>query len=171
MSLNEVKSHSVTWTAFVRITHWLVATCVLINFFNDTGFLHRLIGYCCLGLVMLRIIDGLYISNVSSSKLYVPSVKNIKTHLSELLYRQVPPTVGHNPLGQWAVYVMWVLIVLLALSGWLSRTDTYWGVDWPVDLHMMLSNVLQCVVVLHVLAVLVMSKLQKQNLIKRMIKR
>jgi cytochrome b len=158
-----------TWTGFVRLTHWLVAISVLVNFFNDTGYWHRVIGYGCVVIILLRILYGLT-SSVQSSQLYWPSFHHLKTHFSELLTRQLQPHIGHNPLGQWAIYVMWFLIVLLAFTGWLSRTDAYWGEDWPVDLHMVFSNALQGLVVLHLLAVIVMSKLQRQNLIKKMIK-
>lgn len=157
------------WTWFVRLTHWLIALSVLVNFFNDTGFWHRTIGYCCLILVMLRIVYGLCISTEPSSKFYIPGVQSIKSHLKELFNQQVPPYVGHNPLGQWAIYLMWLLIAALAFTGWLSRTDAYWGEDWPVDLHMAISNVLQGIVVVHLLAVFLMSKLQKTNLVKVMI--
>jgi cytochrome b len=64
---------------------------------------------------------------------------------------------------------MWLLIAALAFTGWLSRTDAYWGEDWPVDLHMAISNVLQGIVVVHLLAVFLMSKMQKTNLVKVMI--
>ncbi|MBA3695425.1 MAG: cytochrome b/b6 domain-containing protein [Methylotenera sp.] len=160
---------SVSWTALIRITHWLVALCVLVNFFNDTGFWHRVIGYTCLALVCLRVVNGLFISKVSSSKLYVPRVSNLKAHFKELLHKRGPAYAGHNPFGQWAVYLMWLLIALLALSGWVSRTDALWGEDWPVDLHKALSDVLQGIVILHLLAIALMSKLQKQNLVKAMI--
>ena len=157
------------WTLFVRITHWLVAICVVINFFNDTGFWHRAIGYICVSIVCIRILYGSLISKATSSRLYFPGISSLKLHAKELLNKQVPAYAGHNPFGQWAVYLMWLLIALLAVSGWLSRTDALWGEDWPVDLHMALSNVLQGVVVLHLLAVLLMSKLQKHNLVKAMI--
>lgn len=168
MQLKKADNQPAGWTLFVRLTHWIVALCVLVNFFNDTGFWHRAIGYGCLVLVLMRVFYGLFISKTSSSKFYIPGIQSLKLHLNELLQQQVPPYVGHNPFGQWAVYLMWILIMLLALSGWMSRTDTLWGEDWPVDLHMALSNLLQGVVVLHLLAVLLMSKLQKYNLVKAM---
>lgn len=77
--------------------------------------------------------------------------------------------MGHNPLGQLAVYFMWCLIGALALTGWLSRTDAYWGESGPVDAHQLLSDVLMALVVLHVLAVMVMSALSKVFLLKQMI--
>jgi cytochrome b len=170
MKSGEVKSQIVVWTTFVRISHWCVAICVLINFFNDTGYWHRLIGYSCLILVLSRIVYGLCLSKVASSQFYIPSIANIKLHIREIKTQHFSSHVGHNPLGQWAVYVIWLLILFLAFTGWLSRTDAYWGEDWPVDLHMFFSNALQSVVILHVLAVLLMSKLQKKNLLKQMIK-
>lgn len=160
---------SIGWTWFVRATHWIVAICVLVNFFNDTGYWHRTIGYLCLGLVLARIVYGLLISKVSSSQFYLPGFKHLKAHVKELCERHVPTYPGHNPLGQWAVYFMWLLIALLAFTGWLSRTDAYWGEDWPVDFHEILSNILLGFVILHLLAIALMSKLQKHNLVKAML--
>lgn len=76
---------------------------------------------------------------------------------------------GHNPLGQIAVYVMWLLITLLAFTGWLSQTDAYWGEDWPVHVHHFLSDVLFCMVALHVVAVMWMSRLQRKSLVRAML--
>ena len=169
MSNAETNKPQPVWTLFVRVTHWLVAVFVIVNFFNDTGYWHRFIGYTCLILVLSRIIHGLFITKTASSQFYIPTLANIKLHISELKAPHFSTHVGHNPLGQWAVYAIWTLILLLALTGWLSRTDTYWGEDWPVDLHSYLSNSLMFMVVLHVSAIAVISKLQKRNLVKIMI--
>ncbi len=157
------------WSLFVRLTHWVVALCVLINFFNESGYAHRVIGYVCLGIVGLRILYGLRKNAQKSAQFYQPRLSSIKQHIAEIKSGFVTPHQGHNPLGMLAVYLIWLLIALLALTGWISRTDAYWGEDEPVIFHEILSYLLQCVVVLHVLAVVVMSKLQKKNLIKAMI--
>ncbi|MDI1297626.1 cytochrome b/b6 domain-containing protein [Methylotenera sp.] len=167
--MSETKPQALIWTAFVRITHWLVALFVLVNFFNESGFWHRLIGYFCLVLVFARISYGLWLTKAASSKFYMPTIANMKHHLNEIRTRIFAPHIGHNPLGQLAVYLIWALIVALAITGWLSRTDAYWGEDWPVDLHLVLSNALQGLVILHIAAVVLMSKLQKKNLLKQMI--
>ena len=170
MSKAETIKPQPVWALFVRVTHWLVAAFVIVNFFNDTGYWHRFIGYTCLVLVLSRIIYGLFLTKTTSSQFYFPTIANIKQHINEIKTQHFSPHVGHNPLGQWAVYAMWILIILLALTGWLSRTDAYWGEDWPVDLHAFFSNALQVLVILHVAAVVLMSALQKKNLIKPMIK-
>jgi cytochrome b len=159
---------STAWPLTVRITHWLVAAFVLINFFNDTDYWHRMIGYACLVLIVIRIIHAVK-TKTAFARLYWPTWQAILQHLKQIREAAVAEHAGHNPLGQLAVYVMWLLIALLGFTGWLSRTDAYWGEDWPVDLHGYLSDALMLMVLLHVLAIVVISKLQKQNLVKRML--
>ncbi len=156
------------WPLTVRVTHWLVAVLVLTNFVNDTGYWHRIIGYVCLILIVIRIIHAVK-TKTAHARLFWPTGQAILQHLREVREGAVTGHLGHNPLGQLAVYVMWLLIALLGFSGWLSRTDAYWGEDWPVDLHNYLSNALMLMVFLHLVAIAVISKLQKQNLVKRMI--
>jgi cytochrome b len=164
------KPNNTVWSLTVRLTHWVVATGVMVNFFNDTGYWHRVVGYACILFVLLRLIDGLWITRLAASKFLVPKFNDIKLHLDEIRIGQVTHHIGHNPLGQLAVYVMWLLIMLLGFTGWLSRTDMYWGEDLPVQMHEILSDLLQVMVVLHLLAVLLMSRLQNKNLIKAIIK-
>lgn len=158
------------WTLIVRLIHWLVAASVVVNMCNESGYAHRLIGYVCAGLVLLRLANGFWLTQVMASKLYFPSVQAIKLHVQALIAREKHDYVGHNPLGQYAVYLMWTLILLLALTGWLSRTDELWGEDWPVELHETLSYALQGMVLLHLLAVTVLSRLLCKNLIAAMIR-
>lgn len=158
------------WSVTVRVIHWVVAIGVLVNFVNDTGFWHRIVGYTCVFFVLLRLIHGLWQSDVPGSGFFIPGLQDIRLHLHEIRTGKVTVHSGHNPLGQLAVYVMWGLILLLAVSGWLSRTDRFWGEDLPVDIHAMASLLLQGMVLLHLLAVLILSRLQQRNLIKAMLK-
>ena len=158
-----------TWSFTVKVTHWLVAFGVLFNMFNDTGYTHRSIGYICVALVLIRIVHGWQKNGLARSRFYFPSWSLVKQHVKSILEGKITQHEGHNPLGMWAVYIMWVLIALLAFTGWLSRTDAFWGEDGPVILHQALSNTLLTIVLIHVAAVFVMSKLEKRNLIKQMI--
>lgn len=155
----------------MRLTHWAVAAGVLIDFFNETGYWHRVVGYVCILLVLLRVIYGLCYSRTPSSRFFVPMPADIWQHLQEIKTGKIEHHDGHNPLGQLAVFVMWLLIVLLGFTGWLSRIDAFWGEDLPVQIHEILSELLQAMVLLHLFAVLLMSRLQHKNLIKAMIKR
>jgi cytochrome b len=164
------------WSWFVRLTHWLVAILVIINFFNDTGWWHRVIGYILIALVFSRLLFGLIAGRKASidttaqaARMWWPSLADIKQHLREIGAGRLTPSLGHNPLGQLAAYAIWLLIFGLACTGWLSRTDMLWGEDWPVDVHRWFSNALQIMVLVHITAVILMSRLQKQNLILSML--
>lgn len=156
------------WSLTVRLTHWLVALAVTINFVNDTGYWHRMIGYVCLLFIFIRIVHGLTAKQISSHFSW-PYLTEIVEHVKEIRHKNIKDYIGHNPIGQMAVYLMWTLIILLGFTGWLSRTDVFWGEDGPVVAHSFLAELLMICVLLHIAAVFVMSVLQKKNLIKPMI--
>jgi cytochrome b len=163
----------VIWPWWVRLSHWLVATGIFLLWilayaYYQTDVIHRWLGYSILSLVLLRLLLGC-LTRVNSARLTIPSWQALALHLAHLKSRQVPVSHGHNPLGQLAVYVIWGQIALLGLTGWISQTDIYWGEDWPVDMHEWLSFALMAIVLLHLLGVVVMSILQKQNLAKSML--
>ena len=160
-------NQSTAWSLTVIVTHWLVALAVIINFVNDTGYWHRMIGYGCLLLILLRVVHGITAKQISSQFSW-SSLNIIVEHIKEIRNKNIKDYKGHNPLGQIAVYIIWALIVLLGFSGWLSRTDAYWGEDGPVIAHSVFADLLLICVLLHIFAVLVMSALQKKNLIKPM---
>ena len=43
-----------------------------------------------------------------------------------------------------------IVIALVGLSGWLSTTDRYWGVEWVGELHGALADALLVLIALHV---------------------
>jgi cytochrome b len=159
---------AIIWPRFVRLTHWLIATLVVVNWFNETGEWHRLLGYTAVAVVAIRVTYGM-LTSVQAARFYWPGRRQLCMHIRSILHGQAEHSVGHNPLGQLAVYLIWMLLALLALTGWISRTDTFWGEEWPVAWHGYLSASLQVLVLLHVVAVLLMSRIQRTNLIKGML--
>lgn len=158
------------WSRPVRLLHWLVAGCVAVNLFNDTGYAHRMIGYAAMALVALRLAHALWTRN-TAERLRLPGLRDLRLHLAHLFKRYPETTPGHNPLGQLAVYALWLLITALAVTGWICRTDAYWGEDWPIDLHSWLADAMLVLVLLHLAAVAFMSWWFRQNLVKAMVTR
>ncbi|WP_029147203.1 cytochrome b/b6 domain-containing protein [Methylophilus sp. 5] len=161
------------WPWWVRLSHWLVAAGViglwLMSYvWYETDWLHRTVGYSVLAIVGTRIVFGC-LTQVSSARFYLPGWQAMRTHMAEMRQGSIAPHRGHNPLGQWSVYLIWLLIAALALTGWLCRTDAFWGEDWPVALHAAFSLALFGVIVVHVLAVILVSRLSGQNLLSQMI--
>lgn len=165
------------WPWWVRLSHWLVAAGVsslwlMSHVWYETDALHRGVGYAVMAIVAGRILAGT-LTKHQSARFHVPGWQVIRTHLAQVWQArqgQATPSAhrGHNPLGQWAVYAIWSLILLLALTGWLSRTDAFWGEDWPVELHALFSWALFAIIVVHVLAVIWIGRLSRQSLVRQM---
>lgn len=160
------------WPWWVRLSHWLVAAGVislwLMSYlWYETDTLHRTLGYGVVAIVIARLLLGLR-TRVISARISLPSRRALCLHWAEIRQGNLSPQRGHNPAGQWAVAIIWTLIAALALSGWLSRTDAFWGEDWPVDWHAALSWMLLGMVVLHVIAVAVVSHVSRQRLVRQM---
>ncbi len=66
-------------------------------------------------------------------------------------------------------YPMLVMLFLLALTGWMHSWDRFFGDDWVVDTHVVLSYTLLGLVVIHLIEVLRKSFRMKKNLIASMI--
>lgn len=157
------------WALPVRIAHWSLAALILFDLFNDSGGkVHRYAGYAAAAVVALRLLYGI-IKRSGPARLAVPRPSECWAHLREMLTGRVPRLAGHNPLGAAMTLVLWALVLLLALTGWISRWDRFWGEDWPQDLHSWLSWILQVCVVLHLLGVAAGSLLERQNLVRGMI--
>lgn len=161
------------WPWWLRLSHWLVALGVLAlwlmsHVWHETGVWHRLIGYALVAIIVLRLIAGL-VTTQSAARFSLPRWTTILHHLDVIRCGQLPVQHGHNPLGQYAVYLLWSLIGLLALTGHISRTDTFWGVDWPITCHAVLSWLLMAMVGLHVVAVAYVGRCARQALVRQML--
>jgi cytochrome b len=55
-------------------------------------------------------------------------------------------------------------VLLLGLSGWMSRLDALWGDERVHDAHAFLADLLLAAVILHLAGVATMSWLWKENL-------
>jgi cytochrome b len=64
---------------------------------------------------------------------------------------------------------MLILLAVSTITGWMSTTVRFFGVPWVEDTHGYASDAVIVLVVIHVLGVLVMCVLQRENLIRAMI--
>jgi len=90
------------WPWFVRLTHWLLAAIVIVNWFNDTGEWHRFLGYMGVAIVVSRVVYGM-LSTYPAVQFYWPPPRQLVAHLKSVMHGRPEPHVGHNPLGQLAV--------------------------------------------------------------------
>jgi cytochrome b len=67
------------------------------------------------------------------------------------------------------VWLLWILVLLLGVTGWMSRLDAFWGDDFVHDAHALLADMMLIAVILHLAGVATMSWLWRENLPASMI--
>lgn len=158
------------WDPVVRLTHWSVAALVLWDLYEDSGGpLHRNLGYAAACLVVVRMVWGVIGSGAGNFRAWMPTRRGIAAYLKAAAAGRPPRHLSHSPLGAMMMLTLWIFILALAFTGWLSRLDRFWGEDGPKDVHAILAYVLMALVGVHVAAAFFMSWLHKENLTLAMV--
>jgi cytochrome b len=153
------------WDAIVRLCHWSLAALVAFDWWHDDGGpVHRTAGYVAVGVVLVRLTWAAVSLGAASLAALRPSPTATLAYLRALQQGQAPDHVGHNPLGVWMVWLLWGLVLLLGLTGWMSRLDMFWGDDRVTDVHEWLADALLGAAALHLAGVALMSWLRRENL-------
>jgi cytochrome b len=149
------------WDVAVRLLHWLLAALVVFDFIaDDGGWLHRMVGYAAVVVVLLRWSWAAITSGHASFAALRPSIAATRDYL----HAGAPRHLGHDPLGVWLVWLVWLLVVLLGVTGWMSHLDAFWGDERVRTVHALLADALLASVVLHLAGIAVMSWLWRENL-------
>ena len=160
------------WDILVRVTHWTVAAGIIANllFIEDGSELHEYVGYTVVGLVVIRLIWGLIGTGYARFSDFFPTPARIKNHLANIRQRRNDEQhLGHNPLAAIMVLALWAVIIGLGISGYLMESGILGNKDLFEEGHELLANSLYLFIPLHIIAAIVMSYWQRQNLIKSMI--
>lgn len=159
------------WDPFVRIFHWSLVICVMVNNFviDDGEDLHQWLGYIACTLVSARIVWGFVGTRYARFADFFPTPQRIRTHFHALRTRHEEDYAGHNPLGALMMLTLIALVLALGLSGYLQTTDRFWGEEWLQELHAMIAQVLISLAGLHALAAIAMSRIERTNLVWAMI--
>lgn len=159
------------WDPFVRVFHWSLVSCVVLNFFviDDGETAHQLIGYIASGLVLARVIWGFVGSAHARFADFFPTPARLRAHLAALRGGQHTFHRGHSPLGALMMLTLMALVLALGVSGFLQTTDAFWGDERVQDIHERLASILIALAGLHAAVAIVMSRLERVNLIAAMI--
>lgn len=159
------------WDVLVRVLHWSLVTCVAANLLvlEEGEAPHRWAGYAACGVVLIRLVWGFVGSHHARFASFVRSPRAAWQHLQQVLQGRHQPEPGHNPAGALMMLSLLALVLSLGISGYLMGTDAFWGEEWLEEVHEALANTLQAAVLLHVLAAVVMSRIERVNLIHAMI--
>ncbi len=160
------------WDILVRVTHWTVAAGITANLFvtEEGSQWHQYVGYTVVGLVVVRLLWGFVGTRYARFSDFLPTRSRIKQHLSDLSARRIDEQhLGHNPLAAIMILVLWAVIIGLGISGYLMEANIFGNKNLLEEIHETLANSLYLLVPLHIIAAIVMSYWERQNLIKSMV--
>lgn len=161
----------VVWDRFVRLFHWSLVTCVLLNqFVLEAGETpHEWTGYAASALVLARVVWGFVGSRHARFADFFPTPGRLANHLAALRCGQHPATPGHNPMGALMMLTLMGLVLSLGITGWMQTTDAYFGEEWLMDLHEWLADGLLIAAGVHAAAAIVMGRLERVRLVRAMV--
>lgn len=154
------------WDLALRLFHWTLVIAIAVAFLSSEGesplnYWHVPSGWIAAVLIVFRLVWGFIGGEHSRFSDFIhPS--GVPHHIASLARGQREPAIGHNPLGAVAV------VALLALTAATVWTGAFGG-EAAEELHQVIAWVLLAMVALHVLAVIVMSMLERENLVRAMV--
>lgn len=159
------------WDRFVRVFHWTLVGCVLLNQFvlEEGETPHEWTGYLAAALVVARIVWGFIGSRHARFADFFPTPARLRRHVQALRAGNAEHHWGHNPLGALMMLLLMTLVLALGITGWMQGTDRYFGEAWLQDLHELLAHALLLSASAHAAAALAMGRIERTRLVKAMV--
>jgi len=172
------------WDPFVRIFHWSLVLTFTIAWLSgdELEVLHINAGYAVLGLVLLRIVWGFIGTHHARFRDFVYPTAEVKGFLRDTLMLRARRYLGHNPAGGAMIILMLLSLVITTVTG-----IAYYGIEdgaGPLamlagmpeageeileEVHEFFANLMVLLVVVHVIGVIVESRLNHESLIRAML--
>lgn len=165
------KQSILVWDVPTRVFHWLLVICFagawLTSESERLQMIHYAFGYSACALVLFRLVWGVIGTRYARFTEFVKSPKEMLSHIKDVLSGHQHITPGHNPVGGIVMVVLMLIILLIGLTG-------YWSVreflgDFMSEAHEAIASLALGLVVIHIAAAVIMSLLQKENLVKAML--
>ncbi len=180
------------WDPFVRVSHWLLATAVIVAWLTDEPmWLHSWLGYLAAILVILRVVWGFVGPEYARFTNFVRGPRVVLGYLARLIRFSSKRYVGHSPAGGAMIVALLLMIAVTTVTGManlaadrgvgplagviakVERPPRVPGQRRPQlfikEVHEAAANVTLVLVALHVLGVLLASFAHRENLIASMI--
>ncbi len=157
------------WDLLVRTTHWTLAALVIANLLNEgSSPIHRQLGTAALIVVAVRLLWGFVATGYANFATFRPGARAFMAYAATMHKQKPKRYLGHNPAAAWMIVLLWGLVILLGISGWMTRIDFFWGDEWLQDVHAAIAYVLLAAVAVHITAALWMSRVHRENLVAAM---
>ncbi|WNO59925.1 cytochrome b/b6 domain-containing protein [Rheinheimera sp. MMS21-TC3] len=160
------------WDPLVRVCHWILVLAFTLNYFllEPGSNPHQVFGYIALTTILVRIVWATITTNYASFKHLNLHYKNFALHYSHLRSRNIPSQSGHNPIGWLMIISTWLLVIGLATTGFiLEEIDYFFGNSLIKNIHSIFANTLYAIVLIHIIAIILVSWWGKISLLRPMI--
>ncbi|MGL1920631.1 MAG: cytochrome b/b6 domain-containing protein [Hyphomicrobiales bacterium] len=174
------------WDGYIRVFHWLLVILILISFISielfDNLDVHFMSGYAIVGLLIFRILWGVFGSHTAKFVNFVKGPSAIITYIKSLAdsktYKQ---SYGHSPIAALSVIAMLGILIMQVLSGlflfdeesFLEGPLAQYGSDNLVsnatNYHPIGANLVLAIIAFHLIAIAIYYIFFKENLIKPMV--
>ncbi|HMM76847.1 MAG TPA: cytochrome b/b6 domain-containing protein [Gammaproteobacteria bacterium] len=151
------------WDLPLRLFHWLTVIAVAVAFLSSEedsplNHWHVIAGWSAGLLVVFRLVWG-FVGGEHARFADFVKPSRVLSHVRELLHGHAEPTVGHNPLGAVSVLVLLMMIMATVYTGVVLMEEAHEAIAWT----------LLAFVGVHVVAVIAMSWLSRENLVSAMV--
>lgn len=165
------KQNILVWDVPTRVFHWLLVLCFagawLTSESERLQMIHYAFGYSACALVLFRLVWGLIGTKYARFSQFIKAPSEIIGHLKGLLSGHEHSSPGHNPVGGLVMLGLMLAILVIGLTGYFGIKE-FLG-NLMSEAHEAIASLTLGLVIIHVVAAIVMSLLQKENLVKAMV--
>ena len=167
----KVREAIMVWDMPVRVFHWLLVICFAGAWLSSESerwaMIHYAFGYTASLLVLIRLVWGLIGTRYARFSQFLKKPKAVLEHFMAMLRGNPHQDVGHNPAGGLVMFALMLLILLIGLSGYLSVKE-FLG-NFVSEIHEAVSSLVLGLAIVHIIAAVGMSLIERQNLIRSMV--
>jgi cytochrome b len=171
VSTEKVKQAIMVWDMPVRVFHWLLVICFAGAWLTSDSerlmMIHYAFGYTACLLVLIRLVWGVIGTRYARFSQFLKSPRAFIEHFIAMLRGHPHHDVGHNPAGGLVMFALMILIIVIGFTGYLIVKDFF--ANFSSEVHEAVASLVLGLVVIHIIAAIGMSVIEKQNLIRSMV--
>ena len=170
------------WDLFVRLFHWLLVAAFVSSWLTQEAQynFHLLAGYTTLGLICLRFVWGMIGTQHARFTDFAYSPSTIYAYMKSIAGGRSKRYIGHNPAAAVMIFALMTGLLIVTISGialdgaenWagpMAEMGLYHYTGHIQSTHVLSTNLLLILIVLHLLGIVHSSLTHRENLIRAMV--
>ena len=159
------------WDPLLRIFHWALVVGFTANalLLEEDGSAHQLVGYIILGLLVVRLVWGLFGPRYARFSSFFPTPGAVLGQIADIATGRGRVHLGHSPLGALMIWNIVVTLLAISATGYMLTIAGFSGEEWVEEAHEVLVIWAEISVVAHIAAVVWESIRTRVNLPRAMV--